>query len=167
MKVENIMNDFQQSITQLGFSLAEATTKVTASAINSKIKTIRANKNKDEQITEYRQIINELQENKSDLQNISNQYKEIVESINISDDDIKALHNTIKKVVGILINFSDDNDNLKEVEGLVELLDADTLKTLQLIGFNYKKAIGEPLTKITSEYINNKFQDSQHNLENN
>lgn len=34
-----------------------------------------------------------------------------------------------------------------------ELISVDTLKTMQLLGFNYKAAIGEPLTKICAEAI--------------
>lgn len=158
------MEDVQSSIVELGMALAEATAKSTATAVTDKIKTIRANKNKDEQIAGYRQIINELQENKADLQDISNQYKEIVERINISDEDIEALHKTIAKVMNILIGvvgYDEEGNTVKEVNALISLLDSDTLKTLQLIGFNYKQAIGEPLTEITSKYIHNMFNNSQ------
>lgn len=159
------MEDVQSSIVELGIALAEATARSTATAVTDKIKTIRANKNKDEQIAGYRQIINELQENKADLQDISNQYKEIVERINISDEDIEALHKTIAKVMNILIEvvgYGEESDTVKEVNALISLLDSDTLKTLQLIGFNYKRAIGEPLTEITSKYIQNMFNNSQN-----
>lgn len=40
---------------------------------------------------------------------------------------------------------------------LVTLLNKDTLKTMQLIGFNYKQAIGEPLTEACATAIKNKF----------
>lgn len=33
-------------------------------------------------------------------------------------------------------------------EQLKELINVDTLKALQLLGFNYKAAIGEPLTQV-------------------
>lgn len=159
------MEDVQSSIVELGIALAEATARSTATAVTDKIKTIRANKNKDEQIAGYRQIINELQENKADLQDISNQYKEIVERINISDEDIEALHKTIAKVMNVLIQvvgYGEESGTVKEVNALISLLDSDTLKTLQLIGFNYKRAIGEPLTEITSKYIQNMFNNSQN-----
>ena len=38
---------------------------------------------------------------------------------------------------------------------LVALLNKDTLKTMQLLGFNYKEAIGEPLTEVCSNAIRN------------
>lgn len=36
---------------------------------------------------------------------------------------------------------------------LTELIQVDTLRTMQLLGFNYKKAIGEPLTDVISNSI--------------
>ena len=36
-----------------------------------------------------------------------------------------------------------------------DLISVDTLKTMQLLGFNYKAAIGEPLTKLCAEAITN------------
>ncbi|MCE2352734.1 hypothetical protein MKI28_00515 [Streptococcus thermophilus] len=40
---------------------------------------------------------------------------------------------------------------------LVALLNKDTLKTMQLLGFNYKEAIGEPLTEACSNAIREKL----------
>ena len=34
-----------------------------------------------------------------------------------------------------------------------ELISVDTLKTMQLLGFNYKAAIGEPLTLMLKNFI--------------
>jgi len=38
-------------------------------------------------------------------------------------------------------------------ESIKELVNMDTLKTMQLIWFNYKQAIGEPLTKLCADKI--------------
>ena len=40
---------------------------------------------------------------------------------------------------------------------LVGLLNKDTLKTMQLLGFNYKEEIGLPLTEVCSDAIKNKL----------
>ena len=34
-----------------------------------------------------------------------------------------------------------------------DLISVDTLKSMQLLGFNYKKAIGEPLTELCASKI--------------
>ena len=40
-------------------------------------------------------------------------------------------------------------------EQIKALISVDTLKTMQLLGFNYKAAIGEPLTQICADAISN------------
>lgn len=61
-----------------------------------------------------------------------------------------------------------------QVEGyeqIKELISVDTLKTMQLLGFNFKAAIGEPLTQICANAISNignkgKTQSSNNQLKN-
>ncbi len=39
------------------------------------------------------------------------------------------------------------------INGIKELISKDVLKTMQLLGFNYKAAIGEPLTELCANRI--------------
>lgn len=39
------------------------------------------------------------------------------------------------------------------MQTMIQLLNKDTLKTMQLLGFNYREAIGQPLTEVCSETI--------------
>ena len=58
------------------------------------------------------------------------------------------------------------NTQVKSYEQIKELISVDTLKTMQLLGFNYKAAIGEPLTQICAtaiSHIGNKKNNSQSN----
>lgn len=41
----------------------------------------------------------------------------------------------------------------KSIEQLVDLIQVDTLHTMQLLGFNYREAIGEPLTELVANSI--------------
>lgn len=41
----------------------------------------------------------------------------------------------------------------KSIEQLVDLIQVDTLRTVQLLGFNYREAIGEPLTELVANSI--------------
>lgn len=41
----------------------------------------------------------------------------------------------------------------------MELISVDTLKTMQLIGFNYKTAIGEPLTLMLKNFLLSKVKE--------
>lgn len=47
------------------------------------------------------------------------------------------------------------NTNLESFESLKSLISADTLKAMQLLGFDYKKAIGDPLTEACARAITN------------
>ena len=42
---------------------------------------------------------------------------------------------------------------VESYEQIKELISVDTLKTMQLLGFNYKAAIGEPLTLMLKNFI--------------
>ena len=57
----------------------------------------------------------------------------------------------------------ENNDNSQEImnqisafEQIKNLISVDTLKTMQLLGFNFKIAIGEPLTNMLKNFINSK-----------
>lgn len=58
-------------------------------------------------------------------------------------------------MIEILKTMTPEPDKLNSFEQLKELISVDTLKTMQLLGFNYKAAIGEPLTRLCSEAISN------------
>lgn len=80
-------------------------------------------------------------------------YKDELEKVVISDEDIEHLHNTVERVIEIFKVMSPQTENIESFEQLKELISVDTLKTMQLLGFNYKAAIGEPLTKLYADAI--------------
>lgn len=67
-------------------------------------------------------------------------------------------------VLGFIFSFSPFQKGQEEIdkvnkqmqgyEQLKELISIDTLKTMQLLGFNFKSAIGEPLTEICANALN-------------
>lgn len=94
----------------------------------------------------------------------------------ISDDDIVHLHNTVARLLEIikafqlasaLVKGEDEIEKVKKqvesYEQIKELISVDTLKTMQLLGFNYKAAIGEPLTQICANAISNMGSKSKTN----
>ncbi|BAQ25024.1 uncharacterized protein SRT_17630 [Streptococcus troglodytae] len=65
--------------------------------------------------------------------------KKNTRKINIDDEDIEYLSNTLEQVISLLYSFSGLNEAQEQsMKQLVKLLNKDTLKTMQLIGFNYK-----------------------------
>lgn len=55
--------------------------------------------------------------------------------------------------MSILKTISPQTDKIDSFEQLKDLISVDTLKTMQLLGFNYKAAIGEPLTNLCADAI--------------
>lgn len=145
------MND---ELIGLGLKLSELTIVNTASFIGAKIKTIKEEKDIEKIKNNYEEIINQLLDEKQEAIRIAQAYREEVENTNISDDKIDYLHNTVAKALKVLDSYNDDKQ--MEVTDIVKLIDKDVLKTMQLLGFNYKEAIGKPLTELCKDYINSK-----------
>lgn len=122
----------------------------------------RQKKNLDEQANAYELIINELIQNNNDLLLISRQYKEEYERVTISDNDITELQGTIKRIIQLIPSTEEAKEQFTLV---TEFLNKDTLKTMQLIGFNYKKAIGEPLTEALANFIKVKLSTKNNKKE--
>lgn len=152
-----LMNEvYTTELLGLGVSLTELAVKGTATAISSKIKAIKDEKNIDNVRTTYDGIINELLSEREEAVRIAQAYKSELEKVVISDDDIQHLHNTVTRILELIKKSQGNtevNNQIQVYEQIKELISVDTLKTMQLLGFNYKAAIGEPLTLMLRNFI--------------
>lgn len=139
-------------LAEMGANLTALAVKGTVSAIGTKIKAIKMERDADAIRNKYDEIVNQLLSEREEAIRIAQTYKSELERYEISDDDITHLHNTIGRVLEIFATMNPDIP-INSYEQIKELISIDTLKTMQLLGFNYKAAIGEPLTKICSEAI--------------
>ena len=148
---------YAQHIAELGVELGKMAVKGIASAVRKRVKVIKNEKNIEDIRNAYDEIISELLTEREEAVHIAQEYRSEVERINISEEDIKHLQATITKALDIFKKFGefDENDQLNSFEQIKELITVDTLKTMQLLGFNYKAAIGEPLTEICAQAIRN------------
>lgn len=154
-----------KELIDLGVRLGELAFVNTSTFINTKIKTFKNEKDIQKLKNNYEEIINQLLDEKQEAIRIAQAYREEVENTNISDDKIDYLHNTVAKALKVLDNYNGDHQ--MEITDIVELIDKDVLKTMQLLGFNYKDAIGQPLTDLCKDYINSKsISNSYQNKEN-
>lgn len=160
--------DVSAALLQTGLKLTELALKGTATKVNSKIQTLKSEKDAEKVRSIYDEIINELLSERDEAIRIAQVYKQEYEQVSISDEDIEYLHNTLVKIIKLLLPFMPDKANQENnMIGLVKLLDKDTLKTMQLLGFNYKAAIGEPLTEVCSEAIRTKLSLNTKNSNSN
>lgn len=148
----------------LGMSLAEVVSRNTISLVGNKMKLAKEKKDLESQSLAYTEIISNLLQDKEELTMIAREYKQAYEQVTISDDDIEYLHNTLKGAIEVLNAFSPQTaETQSSLKILIKLLNKDTLKTMQLLGFNYREAIGQPLTEVCSNSIRNalQFKNSQ------
>lgn len=138
----------------LAARLAELALKNSASVINSKIAFAKASKNQEKTIQELEGIVNELIEEKQELYRIATSYQSELERVVISENDIDHLHRTVENIVDTF-SYSINEEQSKL---LLSFLSVDTLKTMQLLGFNYKQAIGDPLTEALAGFIREKLK---------
>lgn len=146
-------------LASLAKDLSMLVAKQAATTVQTKVKALRSVKDANEVRTTYDQLLNDLLEDRSQALRIAQAYRDEVEKVEISNSDIEHLHNTVERLLEIIkqhTNTSDSPEAQEQLEGLEqikELISVDTLKTMQLLGFNYKKAIGEPLTIMLRNYI--------------
>lgn len=147
-----ISKDFVDLATQLAILGA----KNVAQQAAAKFKSIRRKKDINIVCNDYEEIINNLVRERGELISIANAYQSELNRYEITDKDIKHLQATLDSCIKILENFAPENEidsNDESVQALSSILSVDTLKAMQLLGFDYKKAIGDPLTEVCADYI--------------
>lgn len=151
----------EQTLAELGGSLAVLAAKGTASAIATKIKALKNEKDAEAIRNAYDELVSQLLEERAEAILIAQAYKAELDRVVISDEDIVSLDATIGRVIDIIKTFpaiqqtdsSKDRIKNESFDQLRKLVSADTLRTMQLLGFNYKAAIGEPLTELCASKI--------------
>lgn len=144
--------EYVQPLVEMGISLTELAVKGTATAITNKIKSVKDEKNAEKLRNTYDEIVNELLSERDEAVRIAQAYKAELERIVISDEDIEHLNQTATRLLDLLKVFSPAVD-VSSFEAFKNLISVDTLKTMQLLGFNYRAAFGEPLTNLCAEAI--------------
>lgn len=144
----------------------------TVMAVNSKIAAMKTEKDIGKVKQNYENILNNLLNERAEAIRIAQTYKNELEKVEISDEDIEHLHNTVERLIEIVKSFlikQNNGENNQEIqeqinsfEQIKELISIDTLKTMQLLGFNYKKAVGSPLTMILRNFILSKVPTSDN-----
>lgn len=148
------MDYAKEQLIQAGIELSALAVRGTVGSIQKKIAASKARKDDKKTIEIYDEIVNELLEERAEAMRIAQYYKDEIEKYEISDADINHLNKTISTVLDILKSMSSDI-KVEDFEKFKDLISVDTLKAMQLLGFNYKKAIGEPLTELCSQKIIN------------
>lgn len=141
-------------ISQLTTQLAELVTRNAASAVASRISALRARKVDQEAMNELIELVNDLIADKNELIGVATAFEQEMVAQRISDDDITYITTKLIPVAEQLSDLADgaeeSRDALDAIKGLVT---AETLTIMQLVGFNFRRAIGEPLTMLVERAI--------------
>ena len=150
------MDDHINMLVETGISLTALAVKGTVSAVTTKIKALKTEKDLETVRNKYDELINELLSEREEAIRIAQLYKSEVDRLEISDRDIEHLHKTISQILSILKEMSPGID-VNAFLQFQSLINVNTLKAMQLLGFNFKAAIGEPLTTLCAQAILSKL----------
>ena len=144
----------ETEIASAGVSLAVIASKNIASSVSNRFQAIRTKKSLEEACNSYEEIINDLIADRSQLIAIAQAYEAELKRYTLTDEDIEHLQSTASAALDAVATFSPESD-LDGFRSLKSLISVDTLKAMQLLGFDYKKAIGDPLTEACARAITN------------
>jgi hypothetical protein len=152
-------------ISQVGTQLAEVAARNAASAVISKISAIRARKLDQETMNELIELVNDLIADKNELISIATAFEQELIAQRISDKDITYITTRLLPVVEKLAGFASNNDGAHEaIETVKSLVTPEMLTIMQLVGFNFRRAIGEPLTTAVERLILSRVPGPEHSV---
>jgi hypothetical protein len=164
--------DLDPQVVEIGVRLGEATVRNAASGVADRIRRTKAKRNDRETINELEEIVNSLLADKNELVQIATAYEQELVAQKISQSDVEYITtHLIPKLKEFLEKTTVRQDGHSgQVQQMIDLLSPvlsiETVTVLQLIGFNFKTAIGEPLTALVSQMIGSMAQtDARTSLE--
>jgi len=147
-----------QELQALTVRLAESVVRNTATTIADRIGVLRTKRRNEETIAELEEIVNDLISDKGELVRIAQAFQEELVAQQISSDDVQYITDNIVPVIRKLAESGTPGTGAatqsQEMMDLLEpLLSVETVTVLQLLGFNFRKAIGQPLTELVKQAI--------------
>lgn len=146
-----------QDLQALAIRLAESVVRNTAGAIADRVNVIKTKKDAAQQVAELEQIINDLISDKTELVRIAHAYESELVAQRISADDVRYISANLVPVIKQLVDSASSSNQDAQPTDMMALLEpilsVETVTILQLLGFNFRSAIGEPLTQLVGNAI--------------
>jgi hypothetical protein len=132
-------------ISQLTTQPAELVTRNAAGAVASRVSAIRARKLDQAAMNELIELVNDLIADKNELIGLATAFEQELVAQRISSADIVYITTRLLPVVEQLTSSSGGDEESREaLEAIKNLVSTETLTIMQLVGFNFRRAIGEP-----------------------
>lgn len=139
-------------VIDLSIRLTEVAVKNTAQVVYDKMSMYKQTKNDAERINALSEIINDLISDKNELIQISQTFAQELSMNKISEEECKFVTSKIHEILDMVPH----NIVPSQLDAIEKLISPETLQILQLLGFNYKKGIGDPLTELAANFIQSK-----------
>jgi hypothetical protein len=147
--------ELDPQLVDMAARLAELGARGTVTGIRARIATSKAAKRDRETIEALEEIVDELISERTEILRIAQAFEEELIAERISDDDIGFVTSQLAPKVEDLLGLAGTDADPDEVRKLLELLvSKETVKILQVLGFNFRGAIGRPLTDLVARLIN-------------
>ena len=142
-------------------NLTEKAVITTVSSINDRIEKVKVRRNDEIIINELEEIIQDLLDIKTDLLRAISIYEEEFVAQKIGEEDLVKIKESVipafKNFIKEIEPFVKVDENFENLGGMIDsfepLLSYEVLNLLQSLGFNYKEAIGKPLTERVKQFI--------------
>ena len=153
--------DTNEQLISLGIRLSELAIRSSASFISDRRRKAKAIKNTEDQVIEYESIIDDLMNDKQELIEISRKYEELTSFQKINSEDVTYITDHLIPVVEEILTkaapLSTSPTALDELNNLIDVIkpivSIETINILQMFGFNFRDAIGQPLTELIKTQI--------------
>ena len=147
--------DMSPEVLQAGVNLTESMARNSGAMIWNKIRAMRDSANHDESIAALEEIINDLLADKQELVSIAKSYQSELVSQQLTAGDVRYIVDTLFPLVKQLVEASsgEDSEKLEQLDALKPFLSVESVNVLQLLGFNFRRAIGDPLTALCESLI--------------
>lgn len=153
--------ELSSEMISLGTELSKIAGKSVA-VIYDKIKAAKNDQDNKQTIAKLEELISELIDDKQSLIQIAQTYQSSLAAQSITEAEIEYVSSELLPIIETLVESSNDEGKEKmtaTIELLKPILSKETIKIMQIMGFNYKEAIGQPLTELLASTIRSKIQD--------
>lgn len=139
----------------------------TIGAVNDKVRAAIESRDSNYAVTSLQEIINKLIEEREEAIRQNNELKEKVAELNTTINNFTLDESKFEHITNTILPFIREHGNIEDseqIEMIEKLISADTLEILQILGFNYKDAVGKPLTDLCNNLVSS-LQKPNYNSE--
>ena len=142
-------------IAQLALRLGEIGARGSVAGIRTRIAASKATKRDQETIEVLDEIVDELISDRSEVLGIAQAFENELVAQRISERDIEFITTELAPKLEQLVGLAGGpQDNVETIREAIDVFVSKELVTmLQVLGFNFREAIGRPLTELVSRLI--------------